>query len=180
MHVLHKLLALTVMLALSGCSASVRKADSWPSQLPARHHFLQIYAADQNNAAIQPREQYLTWVRRFFEGSELYAWGFLDLEALVLDGMEGEAAVSLKRKLDDVGTKIGGEWAKDRSVKRISTVMLSIRAEAIQNALAAGSVEPLMDRIRSDVAAVLSGELVAAEITPDRYGSSPGFAFADD
>ncbi len=174
-----KFAVLAILVALQGCSTPVREADAWPAQLPARQHFVQNYASDAKNSAVQTQDQYLTWVRRFYEGSEIYAWGFLDLESLVLDGRGGESARSLKAKLDTVGLHIGGEWAKDRSATRITTRMLSVWADAIQSALATGPVESVVDQVLADVAAVMSGKLKVAEITPDRYGSPLNIAFID-
>ena len=174
-----KFAVLAVFVALQGCSTPVREADAWPAQLPARQYFVQNYASDAKNAAVQTQDQYLTWVRRFYEGSEIYAWGFLDLESLVLEGLDRESARSLKAKLDTVGLHIGGEWAKDRNTTRITTRMLSVWAEAIQIAQAAGPVESVVDQVLADVAAVLSGEMKLAEITPDRYGTTLSIAFMD-
>ncbi|OGT84963.1 MAG: hypothetical protein A3H91_01890 [Gammaproteobacteria bacterium RIFCSPLOWO2_02_FULL_61_13] len=174
-----KFAVLAVFVALQGCSAPVREADAWPAQLPARQYFVQNYESDAKNAAVQTQDQYLAWVRRFYEGSEIYAWGFLDLESLVLDGLDGESARSLKAKLDTVGLHIGGEWAKDRNTTRITTRMLSLWAEAIQIAQAAGPVESVVDQVLADVGAVLAGEMKLAEITPDRYGTTLSIAFMD-
>jgi hypothetical protein len=179
MNPLIKFAVLAVVVTLQGCSVPVREADAWPAQLPARQHFVQNYASDAKNAAVQSQEEYLAWVRRFYEGSEIYAWGFLDLEALVLDGSEGESTRSLKAKLDTVGMHIGAEWAKDRSTKRITTRMLSVWAHAIQDTLATGPVEPVVDQVLVDVAAVMSGTLHFPDITPDRYGSLLNIDFMD-
>lgn len=168
------------LLALQGCSTVVERTEGWPESLPAREYFSQVYEADVLNAAAQTEEQYLIWVRRFYEGSELYAWGYLDLESLVLDGMEGAAAVRLKRKLDAVGLQIGAEWAKHRSERLVNTGMLSVWADAIQSAAASGQSEAVTDRISADLTALLSGELPEAAIGPDRYGSSIALAFGDD
>ena len=74
MHMLRRLTAAAVILVLQACAAPVREADAWPAQLPARQHFQHVYAADVSNAAVQTEAQYLAWVRRFYEGSEFYAW----------------------------------------------------------------------------------------------------------
>ena len=179
MQLLSKLAVLAAILVMHGCSAPVRETVAWPTQLPARQHFQEIYASDTKNAAAQTEEKYLAWVRRFYEGSEIYAWGFLDLESLVLRGMEGESARVLKRKLDAVGMQIGGEWAKDRSGSLVTTRMLSVWAEAIQSATTPGEVGSVVDRIAVDVAAVLSGHLHVAEITHERYGGPVNFALLD-
>jgi len=170
---------LAVLLAIQGCATVVETTDGWPAHLPARLHFSRIYASDAANAAVQTEEQYLSWVRRFYEGSEFYAWGYLDLESLLLEDLKGDAAINMQRKLDAVGMQIGGEWAKDRRVKLITTRMLSVWGDAIQSAVSSGQPELVIDRISADVAAVLSGELPGDAIAPERYGNQFDLALVD-
>ena len=179
MYMMRRLAVVTAILVLQGCAAPVKEADAWPAQLPARQHFQHVYAADASNAAVQTEAQYLAWVRRFYEGSEFYAWGFLDLESLVQDGRDGEAALILKQKLDAVGMQIGADWAKDRGEKSITTRMLVVWAAAIQSAVMTPGLESVVDQVSADVAAVLSGELDAAKISADRYAGTLALASAD-
>jgi len=167
---------LITLLVLDGCAAQVARRDEWPRDLPGQDYFRVVYAADVSNSVLQSEEQYLAWVRRFYEGSELYPYGYDDIESFVLDGLDGEARTAIADQLRAIGMQIGAEWAKDRRVKLISTKMLSVWADAIQSDESAQDLATVLNRISADVGAVLAGSLDLSVVTPDRY--NPGFSTA--
>ena len=170
MNLIGKSAVLAGLLALQGCSTLVERTAGWPGNLPDRRYFAEVYQSDAANAAVQTEAEYLNWVRCFYEGSEIYPWGYLDLESTVLAGMGAETTEHVKTKLDAIGMQIGSEWAKDRGASVIHTAMLSVWAEALQSAAASGQADSVTDAIAADVAALLSGELQESAIEQGRYG----------
>ena len=157
-------------LSLGACALLPgRENPEWPAELPARTYFEAQYRGDPKNARIQSEENYLLWVRRFYLGSDLYPYGFRDIETLVLDDSMADNA-RLAGKLKRLGRSIAGDWAKHRSAKRLTTVMLSIWGSAIQAAVSAGRSEAVIDLVSADVRDLLSGRLPPAAIAAARYG----------
>ena len=56
--------------ALVGCQSLTDSAD-WPSDVPERDYFLDAYQADTENQQEQTQQQYLSWIIRFYQGSDL-------------------------------------------------------------------------------------------------------------
>lgn len=161
---------LATLFVLQGCSTLAGRGDDWAATLPPKHHFSEVYESDRANATRQSRDEYLRWVRSFYEGSSIYPFGFLDLKSAVLDGLDAETGKRVAAKLDAAGLLIGAEWAKDRGATRIHTSTLSVWGEALQLAAAAGQAETVTDAVSADVRALLSGEIAELSIKPDRYG----------
>jgi hypothetical protein len=71
------LLALiTGLLACTTQSKKMARSDAWPEHMPSRTYFIKVYEADAVNKEIQKREEYLTWILRFYNGWELYGRGW--------------------------------------------------------------------------------------------------------
>ncbi|CAN0585882.1 unnamed protein product, partial [Ectocarpus sp. 12 AP-2014] len=47
-------------------------AGAWPTGIPPRSYFVEVYEADAENQLQQSVETYLYWVRSFYEGTTLY------------------------------------------------------------------------------------------------------------
>jgi hypothetical protein len=172
----HRLAALLAGVALlQACSTQPERPNDWSARLPAEQHFTRVYESDAANAAVQTRAEYLSWVRSFYLGSTIYPWGFLDLEASMLEGLDAETAARVKARLDVVGMQIGAEWAKDRSATLIHTSTLSVWAEALQSS--GEALESVIHAVADDVAAVLAGELQETAIAQERYGAPLIIAF---
>ena len=76
--------ALLVVFAAS-CSTTRQQAHSdWPASLPERSHYVALYDMDKENQAVQSRDDYLRWVKRFYRGWALspYSWDWMVKNAL--------------------------------------------------------------------------------------------------
>lgn len=163
------LVYMTVAAILSGCAQNARHDDNWHAALPEREHFSQVYRADRNNLAFQTEDQYLTWVMRFYEGSDLYPFGFNDLKSTVLYGVDAGRHSTLEAKLDDLGRRVAAEWAKDKRVRLVTTAMLSLWGNAMRAGVDSDHREEVMDRILADVLDLAAGRLHGNEISAERY-----------
>ena len=163
----------TVLLAsvmgLTACAGMQQYSYTWPHDLPTRRHFEQLYQADEHNRSLQTEQQYLTWVIRFYKQWEVIPQGWKDIEADVLDGIEDKRYPVILAKLRRLGKLISGDWAKDNSVRHITTAMLSLWGEVIYIAIELDKREVTIDLILTDVLDLLSGALTQEMIEPGRY-----------
>lgn len=153
-------------LVLIGCASGVR---AWPEQLPAQRYFVSSYEQDTKNKVLQSQEDYLTWIVRFYEGWELMPTGWHDLRENMLFGLEGSDHVEMGKNLGMLGAMISAEWAKDNSVRRIDSAMLSLWGGVIQADFAVEARKSSVELIMQDVSAVLAGATPASAINEERY-----------
>lgn len=168
-------------LNLSACAWNPQQItnDIPGTAVPDHEYFAAAYRADSANLAYQTEEQYFTWITRFYGGSDLYPFGFQDVAATVLAGSHPDQYPGLQKKLEDVGRRMAAEWAKDkRSLKKVTTAMLSVWGEAIRAAVAADRREEIIDLISADITGLVSGKLPREEIEPPRYLERLGITVA--
>lgn len=151
---------------LIGCVGGL---TSWPEQLPAQRYFVGSYEQDAQNKALQSQEEYLTWIVRFYEGWELLPTGWHDLSENMLFGLEGSDYVEMRENLAALGAMISAEWAKDNSVRRIDSAMLSLWGGVIQADFAVDARKSSVALIMQDVNAVLAGATPPSAINEERY-----------
>src|SRR5688572_26491542 len=118
---------------LGGCVSSP-SSSSWPDTLPPIGTFQTNWGADAANQEIQSNEEYLLWVRRFYEGFNTVP-GWFDLTRQVLARVPDEEKATVSAQLAALGVTIGGEWAKDNSARRIDTSTVATWRDALQEAL---------------------------------------------
>lgn len=147
----------------------------WLPNSVSKHFFVEAYKADASNRALQTEHEYLSWVRRFYNGSDIYPQGWKAMERMVLGGIDAlthaEAAATLQR----LGKLIAASWAKDNRVRLITTAMLVIWVHVMQSAV--GDTGPAaIDQIRQDVDALLTARLPPEAIKAQRYAKWLGEA----
>jgi hypothetical protein len=87
------------------------------------------------------------WLKKFYEGTFLVkGWNARSKE--LVKSFEGSQRTEICRLLEALGGRIGGEWAKDNSIRRIDTEMLQHWGETLKVAKGQGPQE-LMDQIQS-------------------------------
>ncbi|MCQ8103526.1 hypothetical protein NP590_05355 [Methylomonas sp. SURF-2] len=131
---------------LSGCAAEIARQAAWPETLPPQAGFVGHYEQDRNNAELQNLEQYLNWIECFYLGRELYSSGWNqisgDLAANITDpGIRLETEAKLRR----LGIAIAGEWAKDNSVRRITTRHVAIWGNALRKSAERGEIPDIVE-----------------------------------
>ncbi len=75
----------------------------------------------ENSQQLSAREQ--KWFETFQKGT-FYARGWRDITAELLAKAPSDMKDDLKKRLDDLGRKIGREWSKNNAVRKIDNEML--------------------------------------------------------
>jgi hypothetical protein len=164
--------ALILASSLFACSSNkiVRQTDAWPSEMPSRAYFLKIYEADEANKKIQTKEEYLTWIVRFYSGWELYRRGWIKMTNELVAQVEDPSQVKeIRYKINRIGRLVSGEWAKKADTRTIYLRHVSIWGNALLESLDRNEALPLIDRVNQDVDDLLAHRIKADVITAERY-----------
>jgi len=163
------LLFMMSMLCVACAGLSVKPTE-WPEDLPPMDYYENAYEQDSRNQALQSREKYLTWVRRFYKGWDLYQDGWLVTTRDILLGIEDDAArQQVEEKLFELGKLLSAEWAKESPERAVQTRELSIWGQALLKSLDRQRQEKLVDHVTRDVNALLGGSLDRTDINLKRY-----------
>jgi hypothetical protein len=154
---------------VGGCAVLPVAEPEWPNQAPQQAYFVHAYDEDPKNKSMQTRDEYLNWVRQFYLGSDLSPFGWLDLQHALLQTTEAPLRAKVADKVRRLGQKIAAEWAKDNRLRRITSTMLFLWSQIIQEAAETGSHLAAIDRIEADVVALVDGRLPAKAIDAERY-----------
>jgi hypothetical protein len=80
------------------------------------------YEADAANKSKQSWKDYNEWVRVFYEGKRFPpVSGWADREKDILGKLPSASHAEVKPALSRIGQTLAGEWAKDNSVRKVST-----------------------------------------------------------
>lgn len=161
-----------VLCLLQGACASVRDdtASTWPQELPQISYFVSAYEEDAQLHEHQSLQEYLKWVRGFYQGTKLYPRGWNDISADVLaETYSPDRLSSRERQLSLLGRDIATEWAKANSVRRVDNQSLTVWGVAATRAVDEGNVEETLEKITQDLQKLLSLELAPDRITAGRY-----------
>lgn len=165
--------SIILLLMLGACSTTVTP-ENWPASAPPYRHFVETYHSDEANQALQSEDDYLLWVRRFYEGRP-GVLGWNDLTDSVTEDMS-DAQQSL---VDDLGSRLGrriaAEWAKANAVRRIDTAMLSLWGSIMVTAESPETRLEAMRAIDRDTRALLDGDLSPMQVTEERYAEFDSF-----
>lgn len=169
--------AILVILAalLTGC-ASTRVLEDWPEQLPSQRHFLEAYRDDPANHPLQSEVEYLNWVVRFYEGSDLMPMGWHDIAESMLTGLDQREHAIVTDRLDSIGARISSEWAKDNRVRTIDSAMLSLWGGVMQADFSPEARIAAVEMVGTDVAQLLAGIMLPEQITERRYVDALGIS----
>ncbi len=154
---------------VAGCATAPPTEEHWPRSIPPRASYEQLHALDAANGEVEPLEEYLRWVTRFYEGWGPFPYGWNAMTESALEAVPEERYALVVAKLDYLGQLISGEWAKSRARTRIPNRALAAWAQAMNEAIERGEVEALLERAIADVESVLAGELDGDKIRPERY-----------
>ncbi|MDG0998963.1 MAG: hypothetical protein P8P42_10160 [Gammaproteobacteria bacterium] len=146
----------------------------WPTGIPEKSYFESAYELDAENQLLQGRMEYLDWVKSFYLGTVLYPNGWLQIQTRALT-LSGEAEKDyLTNLFEELGKKIGAEWAKENALRVIDNRLLAIWGTTIQLAVGTESSRSVVDFVAADVRALLVGEIKKDDISESRYDSVLG------
>jgi hypothetical protein len=158
---------LAALLLLCACTTPLPQPD-WPAELPARQIFTTVWRSAAVNQTVQSEDDYLLWVRRFYQGYNLVP-GWLSMSAQVNERLTPRERAAVARSLRELGSRIGAEWAKDNGVRLVNTRMVAVWRDALLEALAQEDLPAYLERLDADMDAVLNGRLAADEVVFERY-----------
>lgn len=166
----NRILAILILLLMSACAELVKTAPNWSDDLPQYSYFYNEYQRDSINSKIQPLDQYLTWVERFYHGWELYPNGWNTIKQDLLQRITDQAFASeVAQKMDDLGLSISQEWAKNNDTRIINTRHVSIWGNALVKSLQHGETLEIIARINADVQDLVLKNISADLITENRF-----------
>ncbi len=166
---LHQFLLLVISaLVLCGCETIATKKIAWPDDIPEQSYFEHAYALDPVNQKIQPEDEYLVWVLRFYNGyNGINGWREITDE--VITSIDESRLKIVSGKMRNLGKQIAAEWAKDSPESLIHTPILSTWSKAAREAAKRNEVEQFADRLAADVDAILAMDIDEDTITAERY-----------
>jgi hypothetical protein len=161
------LLSICCMVLLAAC-ATRETLPTWPVELPSRSSFQELWRADSANRAVQTEADYLLWVTRFYQGFNMVP-GWLGMTEQVKARLPAEHWQQAEPRLRELGRRIGAEWAKDNTVRKLDTRTAAVWRDALLEALAQDDLDAYLLRLEQDVAALMNGELANDTIRFERY-----------
>ncbi len=155
---------------MTACAEHTLQELDWPNELPTYDTFLDDYRRDPTNARYQTLAQYLSWVKRFYLGWELYPRGWVHLSQDLLFRIDDPLlAAELKDRLANLSAVIASEWAKDNRVRHIDTRQVSIWGNALLTSLRYGETLSIPERVTEDVHDLLNNRISSEVITENRF-----------
>jgi hypothetical protein len=159
---------LLALIALLAACVSRPPGPEWPSGIPARDYFRAEWRESVDNQPLQGEDEYFLWVTRFYEGYGAVP-GWLNMTTQVLQRLPAAQRDAIGARLFELGGRIGAEWAKDNSVRLLTTRSAGVWRDALLEALARDELDSYLDRLSTDVDALLSGALHNDAIRFERY-----------
>lgn len=158
------------MVLLTACVNRPPNASHWPADMPSRDFFVAAFNTDLENKADQKLDDYLLWVVRFYKGWELYRNGWSQVTEDSLIGVTDPALrQEIKTKMDFIGWSIACEWAKSKKDRRILTRHVVVWGNALIESIKRGEELKLINRVVSDVTAILESKIDLDDIKAERY-----------
>lgn len=166
---INHLTLIIVCLLFAGC-ATVQKEENWPSDLPKRKVFTDSFKKQtaKGTTTISLNE-YLTWIRRFYEGSVIYSLGWLKMTEMTLESVEPSEQARFKRRMAELGEKISIEWVQDNNKRNIDSGALSAWGNSLVIAAERKELDSYLDLVEKDVEDLLQNKIKAKIIVQDRY-----------
>ena len=162
------------ILLLVACSTVPEVSEQWSPSWPPESAFVQAYQADSDNQASQSVEDYMRWIRRFYEGWTFYPDGWDWITDAVLQNIDSEAErVALKEQIYSIGLRISREWAKDSDYRVINTRHLLVWGESLKLSVAQSQEARLAAKVSMDIDLLMARELDPSVIKMSRYRSGP-------
>ena len=162
---------LLMLMTLQACSIFQIEEENWPANLPEQEHFVNLYRRDTLNISFQNENEYLNWVIRFYQGTNLYPNGWLNISNHVIEKFADNAssAEEIKAKMHTLGLLISGEWAKNNKTRLITSRHVAIWGHALQKSTDQNEILTVLNQVNTDVEDLLSWKLSQQAITEQRY-----------
>lgn len=174
----HTFIILAIVTAFTGaCSSTPGSSAKWPSELPPEAYFKNYYLKDTAHQQVAPEDRYLLWVKRFYFGWELQARGWLQATQELVDTLPDAGDKQLaKAKSLEIAKLTSAEWAKDNCCRRINTRHIVVWANALNRSIVEHEQLKMLDKVLTDVQALLNESISPEDIQLGRYCAYEPFA----
>lgn len=116
-------------------------------------HFKAAWEKDAANRAKQPWPEYQKWVRTFYEGKSFPPVpGWSKREKDILAALPVGERPRAEPLLQDLAKRLAAEWAKDNSVRKVSTSDLQSWGGDLEKAAKGGSALAAIERVAGELA----------------------------
>ena len=164
------LILIGFVLLLGACVSVPEKEASWSSAWPPESLFEAAYEAELDNQAVQSADNYMRWIRRFYQGWTFYSEGWDWLTDRVLVGIDDDAQrQQITQHMYSMGMRISREWAKSSDHRVINTRHLLVWGEALKLSAARDQELWLAVKVSADIDRLLAFELDPSMIKSSRY-----------
>ena len=164
------LILIGFVLLLGACVSVPEKEASWSSAWPPESLFVAAYEAELDNQAVQSADNYMRWIRRFYQGWTFYSEGWDWLTDRVLVGIDDDAQrQQITQHMYSMGMRISREWAKSSDHRVINTRHLLVWGEALKLSAARDQELWLAVKVSADIDRLLAFELDPSMIKSSRY-----------
>ncbi len=137
--------------AVAGENTALHARNTTVLDVPDDAELFAAYQADRSNQKVQSWRQYRGWVQTFYKGN-LMSEGWSKFGDLTLRTVRPAAArQAVIAQLNEVGRIISLEWAKDSSVRKITTTDLRCWNDVMATARQSddGSGQQIIDALRA-------------------------------
>ena len=164
------LILFSFVLLLGACASVPERAEQWQSSWPPESFFETAYAAELDNQAVQSAENYMRWIRRFYQGWTFYPEGWDWLTERVLMGIEDDAQrQQITEQMYSLGMRISREWAKSSAYRVINTRHLLVWGESLKLSAARDQELWLAAKVSADIDGLLASVIEPSMIQSSRY-----------
>ena len=161
--------ALAILGGISmGCITPHYIEGEWPNGMPPQSYYETIYQTDEDNKNLQGKQEYMTWIIRFYEGYGMFG-GWKNMTESLLKAVPNHERQMLGARLAFIGQMVSGEWCKANKVRRIDADMLKLWANLLSKSKKKRLICNTAEVILADVTAILSDQLRSTEISVKRY-----------
>ncbi len=99
--------------------------DAAPTETIDTAYFKKEYAEDKANQEFQTEQEYVRWVREFYEAQAtiLTPAGWSEQSKNLLARLEtSDARANVRELMDSLGKRIAAEWAKDKRASKLDVI----------------------------------------------------------
>jgi len=142
----------------------------WPTEIPEQSYFIESYKADAAEQRAASLERYLSWAKQFYLGSAFYNNGWLKVTKTAVTSLDSEQDKQIiQQKMVNLGRLVSPEWSKTTKTRVIYTRHISTWGSGLLKAIEENEQIAYIDKVTSDVHALLNREITPDDINSERY-----------
>ena len=166
----HHIIIAFALLVTACASFNNNTNKPWPTEIPERSYFIKYYEADPNEQSAASLDRYLSWAKQFYLGSTFYNNGWLKVTKTAVTSLDSEQdKETIQQKMTKLGELVSPEWSKTTKTRVIYTKHISTWGSGLLRAIEENEQISYIDKVTSDVYALLAREISPDDINSERY-----------